>query len=57
MIYAYHSKGPDNLITLDSLTPEKLGSSTVTLIPELGDADYNVSESKSACVVHSQLQH
>lgn len=43
VIFAYHSLGPDNMITLDSLTPEKLGSKNFVLIPGDGDgAVYNV---------------
>lgn len=46
VIYAYHSLGPDSMITLDSLTPEHLGGKSFTLIPENGTVDekaYNVS--------------
>lgn len=42
VIFAYHSKGPNNLVTLDSLAPEKLGSTTLQLIPGSG----NVSMTK-----------
>ena len=58
MIYAYHSLGPDNLITLDSLTPEKLGSSTVMLIPEYVDADkFDVSYMTMSRYLYVRIQY
>ena len=32
MIWAYHSKGPDSMATLDSLAPESLGSKSLKLL-------------------------
>ena len=32
VIWAYHSKGPDSMTTLDSLAPESLGSKSIKLL-------------------------
>ena len=46
MIFAYHSLGPNNKITLDSLAPEALGSTNFNLIPNGSEELFNVSYSK-----------
>lgn len=43
MIFAYHSLGPNDKITLDSLVPEALGSVSFDLIPNRNEQMFNVS--------------
>lgn len=43
MIYAYHSLGPDNKITLDSLGPQALGAASFNLIPNGSEEVFDVS--------------
>ena len=43
IVFAYHSKGPDYVTSLDSLTPEHLGAISVNLIPGTGNEVKNVS--------------
>ena len=46
MIFAYHSLGPDSKITLDSLVPEALGSTSFDLIPNGNKEAFAVSSLK-----------
>lgn len=46
MIFAYHSLGPNDKITLDSLVPQALGSASLNLIPNGNEEIFNVSCSK-----------
>jgi hypothetical protein len=43
IVFAYHSKGPDYVTSLDSLVPEHLGAITVNLIPGTGNEVKKVS--------------
>ena len=43
MIFAYHSLGPTDKVTLDSLVPQGLGSVSFNLIPNGNEEIFNVS--------------
>ena len=54
MIFAYHSLGPNNKITLDSLAPEALGSVSFNLIPNGNEEVFNVSWSNVMIYIYMQ---